>query len=136
MASRQGAGLLNQKEMGLPHGISLVDAHTDLLNHIQDFAAYDRVVLIDAILDADSKLGRPAGLWCFRKRNSWPGPKNPQAYTRCRPCWRSSYSGNCSRVPKPFHLGSLIVNQLTHDPLYATQDRIDKPQPRFAVFLA
>ncbi len=35
----------------------LVDAHTDLLGRIDSFPAYERVVLIDAILDPDAKLG-------------------------------------------------------------------------------
>jgi len=35
----------------------LADAHADLLSRIDSFPAYERVVLIDAILDPDAKIG-------------------------------------------------------------------------------
>jgi hydrogenase maturation protease len=40
----------------LPHA-ELVDAHTDLLALIDRFLSYERVVLVDAILDPSEKLG-------------------------------------------------------------------------------
>ena len=35
---------------GPPDGVEIVDAHTDLLAHLDRFAQYDRVVLVDAVL--------------------------------------------------------------------------------------
>jgi hydrogenase maturation protease len=42
----------------LPHA-ELVEAHTDLLELIDRFPAYERVVLVDAVLDPSGKLGSP-----------------------------------------------------------------------------
>ena len=33
-----------------PAGVDLVDAHTDLLGHIDTFAGYDEVVVVDAVI--------------------------------------------------------------------------------------
>lgn len=43
-----------QREGDLPDGVDLVDAHTDLLAHLDRFADYDRVVLVDAVLSDGS----------------------------------------------------------------------------------
>jgi hydrogenase maturation protease len=51
--------LLRRNGTESPPAVSLVDAHTDLLNHLESFAAYDLVILIDAVLDPECKLGRP-----------------------------------------------------------------------------
>jgi hydrogenase maturation protease len=39
---------------GLPDGVDLIDAHTDLLTHLDRFAQYDGVVLVDAVLGGAS----------------------------------------------------------------------------------
>jgi len=49
--------LLQENPASLRH-VDLADAHTDLLSRIGAFPAYECVVLIDAILDPDEKLGR------------------------------------------------------------------------------
>jgi hydrogenase maturation protease len=36
----------------LPAGLELIDAHTDLLNHIDRFVGRDHVLLVDAVLSA------------------------------------------------------------------------------------
>jgi hydrogenase maturation protease len=41
-------------------GVDLLDAHTDLLGHIEDLLSYTLVVIIDALLDPAGSLG-PAG---------------------------------------------------------------------------
>jgi hydrogenase maturation protease len=38
---------------GLPAGVELIDAHTDLLGHLDEFAERDHVILVDAMLSAD-----------------------------------------------------------------------------------
>jgi hydrogenase maturation protease len=54
----------------LPAGVALVDAHTDLLGHIDDFVAYDDVVLVDAVLGA----GTNGQVVVFDERtfSAWP----------------------------------------------------------------
>ena len=42
-----------RRTRGLPDGVDLVDAHTDLLAHLERFAQYDRVVLVDAVLGGE-----------------------------------------------------------------------------------
>ena len=42
----------------LPH-IDLLDAHTDLLGHIDSFASYPLVIILDALLDPTGKHGTP-----------------------------------------------------------------------------
>jgi hydrogenase maturation protease len=37
---------------GVPDGVELVDAHTDLLGHLHRFVEADEVVLVDVVLDA------------------------------------------------------------------------------------
>ena len=41
-----------RRTRALPDTVDLVDAHTDLLAHLDRFADYDRVVLVDAVLDS------------------------------------------------------------------------------------
>lgn len=42
-----------RRTRGLPDGVDLVDARTDLLAHFERFAQYDRVVLVDAVLGGE-----------------------------------------------------------------------------------
>jgi hydrogenase maturation protease len=55
---------------GLPPHVSLLDAGTDLLGHLDDFLAYDEVVLVDVVL------GMPSGghvvLVDEETFNTWP----------------------------------------------------------------
>ena len=44
-----------RRTRGLPDTVDLVDANTDLLAHLDRFAEYDRVVLVDAVLDSGSE---------------------------------------------------------------------------------
>jgi hydrogenase maturation protease len=55
---------------GLPAQVRLLDAGTDLLGQIQDFAGYDRVVLVDAALGE----GRPGEVAIYREEafDDWP----------------------------------------------------------------
>lgn len=40
-------------EPDLPRGVTLEDAHTDLLAHVDRFDAFDEIVLVDAVVGAD-----------------------------------------------------------------------------------
>jgi hydrogenase maturation protease len=39
-----------RRKPDLPPAVELVDAHTDLLAHLETFGAYDEVVLVDAVI--------------------------------------------------------------------------------------
>ena len=57
-----GSNVVERLRSGVPNALphaELVDAHTDLLGLIDRFTAYERVVLVDAILDPAEKLGSP-----------------------------------------------------------------------------
>ena len=49
-----------------PAGVDLLDAGTDLLGHIETFATFDEVILVDAVVGAD----RPAGVSVFDERTA------------------------------------------------------------------
>jgi hydrogenase maturation protease len=54
-----GSRVLDLLEKAAPHpNAEFKDVHTDLLGEIENFVNYDRVLLIDAILDPDKKLGQ------------------------------------------------------------------------------
>jgi Ni,Fe-hydrogenase maturation factor len=46
---------------------------TDLLNHVEDFPSYNRVVLIDAILDPGGRLAGPGSILVLQENEffSW-----------------------------------------------------------------
>jgi len=121
----QVLGLLHQSGAESPPGTSLVDAHTDLLNHIESFAAYDRVVLIDAILDPEGKLGAPGQIIMLHEEDflSWsaisPGVHQMSPIMTVK-LFRQLYPEARTRIV----LVGLLVDQLTHSPHYATDDRI------------
>jgi hydrogenase maturation protease len=54
-----GSRVLDLLEKAAPRpNVEFKDAHTDLLGEIENFVNFDRVLLIDAILDPDRKLGQ------------------------------------------------------------------------------
>ena len=50
---------LRQFPSELPPRTTLANCHTDLLNQIERFPEYDFVVIVDAMLDPEGKLGPP-----------------------------------------------------------------------------
>jgi hydrogenase maturation protease len=121
----QVLGLLHQHETELLPGVSLIDAHTDLLNHIETFAACDRVVLIDAILDPENKLGKPGQVVALREEEFLPWSEASPSVHQMSPIlavklFRQLYPA----AQNTFTLVGLLVDQLTHAPRYATADRI------------
>jgi hydrogenase maturation protease len=116
---------LRRQATPLPPGVTAVDAHTDLLNHLEDFAAYDDVVLVDAVLDPDSKLGEPGRVVVLREETfqSWteasPGVHEMTPLLAVK-LFRTLYP----QAETKFTLVGLAVDQLTSKPIYATEARI------------
>jgi len=116
---------LQQAITELPPDAVLVDAHTDLLNHIEDFAAYERVLLIDAVLDTEGKLGQPGRVIVLdeNKFESWT--ETSQSVHQMSPLlavklFRTLYPEARTKIT----LIGLIVDEITSEPRYATADRI------------
>jgi len=61
---------LLRRRADLPAGVDLVDAQTDLLAFIDRFAAYDRVIVVDAVIGA----GRAGEIAAFDEQTfaAWP----------------------------------------------------------------
>jgi hydrogenase maturation protease len=105
----------------LKAGVTLVDAGTDLLNHIESFLNYDHVVLIDAVLDPEGKLGPPGRVVILGEESfpSWTEPS--QGVHQISPLlgimlFRTLHPEARVKI----HLVSLLVDQLTHEPIYVT----------------
>lgn len=123
-----GAGVLDllhqEGKESLPNA-ALADAHTDLLNHMDDFAAYDRVVLVDAILDPENKLGQPGRIVVLQEEEFLDWSEKSSSVHQMSPMlavrlFRKLFPGCQTQII----LVGLIVDQLTQNILYATQDRI------------
>ena len=123
-----GARVLEQLRRSspeLPSGVSLADAHTDLLNHIEDFAGYDRIVLIDAILDPEGKLGLPGQIASFDEAAFLAWPESSPSVHQVSPLmavklFRLLHPESRSK----FTLVGLVVDEIRRAPVYATNDRI------------
>jgi hydrogenase maturation protease len=116
---------LHLDETGSQPGISLVDAHTDLLNHLESFVAHDRVVLIDAILDPEKKLGQTGQVVVLHeeKFRSW-SEASPSVHQMSPllavKLFRQLYPAAQTQIS----LVGLLVDRLTHASRYATADRV------------
>jgi hydrogenase maturation protease len=116
---------LDRSEPKLPPGIAIIDAHTDLLNHIEDFAKYDSVILIDAILDPEGKLGAPGAvvlldepaLQSFSETSPSIHQMSPLLAARL---FRTLYPESRTQIT----LLGLIIDRIIAEPHYAAADRI------------
>ena len=65
---------LRREASNSPLQADLVDAHTDLLGQIDQFPAYERVVLVDAILDPEQKVGSAGQVVLLEEQTmrTWP----------------------------------------------------------------
>jgi hydrogenase maturation protease len=117
--------LLHQDGTGSLPGVSLANAHTDLLNHIEDFAAHDRIVLIDAILDPESKLDKTGQIIVLPEERFLSWSESSPSVHQMSPLlavklFRQLYPAAKIQIS----LVGLLVDQLAHEPRYATDDRI------------
>jgi hydrogenase maturation protease len=111
----------------LPPGVSLVDAGTDLLNHIESFTGYGHVVLIDAILDPEQKLGPPGCVKALEEDSFLSWSEISHSVHQVSPLlgiklFRTLHPGTNPRI----HLVGLFVDQISHSPLYMTDERIQE----------
>jgi hydrogenase maturation protease len=118
---------LQSDAVNLPPGVSLVDAGTDLLNHIESFTGFDRVILIDAILDPEGKLSPAGRVDVLDEASFLSWPEASHGVHQLSPVlaiklFRTLYSGINPRI----HLVGLFVDQILHSPLYLTDDRIQE----------
>ena len=109
----------------LPPRVSLVDAGTDLLNHIESFAEYDRVVLMDAVLDPEGKLGLPGRVVAIEEESLQSWSEASEGVHQMSPLlgirlFRVLYPEAQTRI----HIIGLCVDRITHSPLYMTDERI------------
>lgn len=112
---------------GFPTGVSLVDAGTDLLNHIESFAEYDRVVLMDAVLDPEGKLGRPGRVVALDEESLQSWSEVSEGVHQMSPLlgvklFRVLHPEAQTRI----HIIGLCVNRISHSPLYMTDERIEE----------
>jgi hydrogenase maturation protease len=117
--------LLHQNGTGSLPGISLIDAHTDLLNHLEDFAGCEHVLLIDTILDPENKLGQSGQIAVLNEAEFLSWSETSPSVHQMSPLlavklFRQLYPEAKTQIT----LIGLLVDQLTHAPIYATADRI------------
>jgi hydrogenase maturation protease len=116
---------LRESETQLLPGIIMIDAHTDLLNHIEDFEKYDSVLLIDAILDPEGKLGEPGKIILLDEDAFQSFSETSQSIHQMSPLlavklFRTLHPEAQTQIT----LIGLIIDRLTAEPQYATPDRI------------
>jgi len=115
------------RESALPCGVTLLDAGTDLLNHIESFAEYEQVVLIDAILDPERKLGASGHVEIVEERafSSWP--ETSQSVHQMSPLLGVRLFRTLHPEAKTeICLVGLFVDQVSLSPLYLTPGRLDE----------
>jgi hydrogenase maturation protease len=128
--------LLHQNGMGSKPGISLIDAHTDLLNHLESFAGFDRVLLIDTILDPENKLGQSGQIVALKEEEFLLWSETSQSVHQMSPLlavklFRQLYPESKTQIT----LMGLLVDQLTRVPHYATADRIREAATKIPTLL-
>jgi len=117
--------LLSQNLTGLPPGTLVEDAGTDLLNRLEDFARFSRVVLIDAVLDSPARLGPPGRIALFREEEilAWP-EDSPGAHQITPLLAIKLFRVLCPEERTRFSLIGLLVDRITQDRRYATEAAI------------
>jgi hydrogenase maturation protease len=118
---------LQEAPASLPAGVTLVDAGTDLLNQIESFALYDRVVLVDSILDPEGKLGPPGRVALLDEERFLAFSGTSQSAHQLSPLtgiklFRVLYPEEKTRID----LLGLFVDQVSHSPRYLNEDRIQE----------
>ena len=107
--------------------VVLADAGADLLNFIEDFPSYNRVVLIDTILDPDGKLGQPGSILVLDETKffSW-SEDSPSAHQITPLLGVKLFRTLHPEAQTKIILVGLVVDQLTHQIRHATDDRIEQ----------
>jgi hydrogenase maturation protease len=115
---------LQQNAAALPPGAILLDAHTDLLNLIEDFTKYDRVLIIDAVLDPEGKLGPPGKITLLDETQfqSWP-ETSPSIHQMSPLLAIKLFRSLHPEAQTIIILIGLIIDQLTSEPRYALAEQ-------------
>ncbi len=66
-------------------GADLVDAGTDLLGLIEQFPQYSRIILVDAVLDAEGKIGRSGTVAALDEKRFLGWPENSPSVHQISP---------------------------------------------------
>jgi len=119
--------LLHKNRIELLPGISLADAHTDLLNHIETFSEYDHIVLVDAILDPEGKLGEPGRVLTVSEEAFLSWPETSQGVHQMSPLlaiklFRAIHPSAQTQIT----LVGLLVDRIDMVPHYATPESVEK----------
>lgn len=110
---------------GIPPGVEAVDAGTDLLHHLESFARFDQVILADAILDPEGKLGPPGDVKVVEEETFSAWPESSQGVHQMSPMlavklFRVLYPQAETRI----RIVGLFVDRVTQAPLYLTPERV------------
>ena len=106
-------------------GVTIIDAQTDLLNHLETFSDYDLIIIIDAVLDLEGKLGPRGSIAVFDEEviHAWSGHSlsahqiSPLLTVKL---FRTLHPHSRSKIT----LVGLLVDRLCASPCYATPMRI------------
>jgi hydrogenase maturation protease len=117
--------LLNRDR--LPPDVVLADAHTDLLNHIGNFAEYDCVVLVDAILDPEGRIGRPGCVLVLQEEALLSLPETSQGAHQLSPLLALKlFRAMHPEARVQISLVGLLVNRIDLAPRYVTSESINE----------
>jgi hydrogenase maturation protease len=116
---------LQQILQPLPQNIILIEAGTDLLNYVEDLASYDRVVLIDAVLDPEGKAGKPGSILVLEENefSSWP-ETSPGVHQITPLLALKLFRTLHPEAKTTIVLIALLIDQLTQNPNYVTDPLI------------
>jgi hydrogenase maturation protease len=127
---------LHQDRTGTRPGVSLIDAHTDLLNHLESFAAFDCVVLIDAVLDPENKLGQTGRIAVFHEADFMSWSESSPSVHQMSPLlavklFRQLYPAAQTQIV----LVGLLVDEIAHAPRYARHEQVQEAAAAISVLL-
>jgi hydrogenase maturation protease len=115
---------LLEKSASYPN-VDFKDAHTDLLGEIENFSIYDRIFLIDAVLDPEKKLGQTGEIVLFDEEEFLSWPESSHDVHQMSPLlavrlFRRLYPQTQVKII----LAGLLVDHLEAVPVYATEAAI------------
>jgi len=105
--------------------VDFKEAHTDLLGRIESFADYNRILLVDAILDPEKKLVKTGQLVVIDEAAFLPWPESSHSVHQMSPMpaaklFRRLYPQTQNEII----LVGLLVDRLEPAPVYATEASI------------
>ena len=133
-----GPRVLDLLNKTAPHpDVDFKDAHTDILGQIDIFAEYDRVLLIDAILDPEKKLGQTGQVVVLDEDSFLSWPEASQGVHQMSPLLAVKlFHQLYPQAHTEILLAGLLVDHLEPATVYATEAAIQEAFEtlRFRVF--